>query len=68
MPDVYKTIPKSREKYEMAAVSACSDSHAAIVLLMGESRLFGYHIPMIIKSKCFEMKAYPVHDCWLDHR
>lgn len=35
---------------------------------MEETRLFGYHIPMIIKSKCFERKAYPVHGCLLYHR
>lgn len=42
--------------------------HTTSMLLMEESRLFGYHIPMIIKSKCFERRAYPVHDCWPYHR
>lgn len=57
-----------KEKKKQKRRSLSSRCRTAAMFLMEETRLFGYHIPMIIKSKCFEMKAYPVHDCRLYRR
>jgi hypothetical protein len=50
---VGSTILKKSVKIYGNVAALAHSARTAIKLLMEGARLFGYHIPVIIKSKCF---------------